>query len=164
MKTTLCALILGLLTVTGSVAEEFRTWTQDGTKRTIVAKISDKKLDDSAARVRTKTGQYVWLQTRDLIAADQDYIKKWVKPVDRLTVRVTGSGKGLKKIEVVAQAGPKTMRVKGKRPSPKPPVDYEVAAGQSFKFEFWAPREYWVRAYENGKLMEEETDKTKTGL
>jgi len=164
MKTTLTAIVAAMLTLTSSLADDFRTWTQNETKRTIVAKINDKKLDDSAVQVRLKTGRYVWLQTVDLVADDQTYIKKWVKPIDRLTVRVTGSGKGMKKIEVVAQAGPKTMKVRGKRPRPKPPIEYEVEAGKTFKFEFWAPREYWVRAYEAGKLIEEETDKSKTGL
>jgi len=164
MKTFLTTLLIGLITSSNTFAEDFRTWTQDRTKRTIVAKITDKKMDDSAARLRTRAGRYVWLQSSDLIPADQDYIKKWVKPIDRLTVRVVGSSRGRKKLEVVAQAGPKTMKVQGKRPRPQRPIEYEVAAGKSFKFEFWAPREYWVRAYESGKLVEEETDKTKTGL
>ena len=149
---------------TNTFAEKFRTWTQDETKRTIVARITDKKLDNSSAQVRTKAGRYIWLRSSDLIAKDQDYIKKWAKPFDRLTGRVKGSRKGRKKIEVVAQAGPKPMKVEGRQPSPKPPVRHQVAAGQMIKFEFWAPGEYWVRAYEDGKLMEEETDKTKTGL
>lgn len=65
---------------------------------------------------------------------------------------------------MVAQAGTKPMKVKGKRPRPPRPIEYEVAAGQTFKFEFWAPKEFWVRAYEGSKSVAEETDKTKTGL
>jgi len=164
MNTKIIATLITTLMLSNLYAEAFRTWTEAETKRTIIAKIKDKKIDDSEAHVLTKDGKSIWLKSVELIKKDQEYIKKWVKPVDHLSVRVVGFKKGSKKLEVIAVAGSQAMKVRGRRPGKKKPIERKLAAGETLKFEYWAPREYWVRAFYGKKMIEEETDKSKTGL
>lgn len=161
LKLTLLTLFITSLCLQ---AESYRKWTEASTKRSIVAKIKDKKLDNSEAQLLTKQGKVMWFKSEDLVSEDQVYIKKWVKPVDHLTVKVIGSKKGGKKLEVTAVAGSQAMKVRCHRGRHKKPLEKKLKVGQTITFEYWAPREYWVRAFYGKKMVDEETEKSKTGL
>lgn len=86
-------------------ASEFRTWTQAASGRTLEAKMTDRKKDYSEAKVVTRAGKVHWLKAIDLVKEDRDYILKWEPEIDHLSVRVVGSRKGQKTIEITAEAG-----------------------------------------------------------
>lgn len=101
MKTILVLILLG----TGVLAADFRTWTQAASGRTIEAKMTDRKKDYSEAKVVTRAGKVHWLKAVNLVKVDRDYILKWEPEIDHLSVRVVGTRKGQKTIEITAEAG-----------------------------------------------------------
>ena len=106
----------------------------------------------------------MWLETTKLVPADQDFIKEWISPTGRLQAKVVASGKksgypGWKKIKVSYSSGASPMVIKwiGDRRR-------NVKAGESGEFTFKVGDDYWVAAYVDGKEVDRETDKIKTGL
>jgi hypothetical protein len=101
-----------LLAITAILhAEPARDWTDATTGRVIRGYITDKKDDASAVQIALVSGRTHWLETARLTAEDRDYIQKWIKPVKRLTVRVTGKGPGYKTITIKATGGGANIRV-----------------------------------------------------
>lgn len=102
MKTI--AIIIAL--ATSAFAEEYRTWTQESSKKTIEAKLLDK--DDSRARIVAKDGKSYWLVVSTLSLVDQAYVKDWQrKPMGfkPLVVREIGKPeKGKATLSVAAQS------------------------------------------------------------
>ena len=150
-------------------AEDFRKWTEAETKRQIEAKIVDKKLDDSGAKLLIKNGKAIWISADKLIPEDQKYIENWIKPVDHISARVVGSGKGWKKVEVTAVAGsrPLTVRAFWKDSGSQPkgyPIVYKLKKGEEKTFTYKASNKYIVRARAGEDLVDEEGWNTKTGL
>lgn len=98
---------------TSSIAEEYRTWTQESSKKTIEAKLLDK--DDSRARIVAKDGKSYWLVVSTLSLADQTYVTNWQrKPMGfkPLVVREIGKPeKGKATISVAAQSWDKSCTV-----------------------------------------------------
>ena len=164
MKAYIITTILLLIAFNSSFASGYRTWTEAVTGRTLEAKITDKKFDNSSAKLFTKKGKSMWIEVKKFIPKDQEYIKKWVKPIDHLTVRVVGTKKGQKKLKVEAVSGSQAMKVVYYRPGRKRNIVKHLKVGESLTIEYWTSRKYWVRAYNGKTLVEEETDKRKTGL
>jgi hypothetical protein len=112
------------------------------------------------------------VKVASLIPADQELVKKWVKPVKHITARVVGSGKGYKTIEVKAIAGYKEMTVKAygaigtwdDRKRGWVPIVHKVAAGKELKFTYRAVPDYWVEGWSDGAIVDEERAGKKTGL
>lgn len=145
-------------------AGDFRTWTEASTKKTIEGTITDKKSDSSAAKIVTKEDRTVWLDASKLTSGDQDFIKKWISPGGRLSAKVIASGKkpgrpGWKQIQVSYAAGATPMTIKWIGKGIR-----EVEAGGQGEFTFKVGDDYWVAAYVDGKEVDRETDKRKTGL
>jgi hypothetical protein len=168
MQFILAPIIL-LLVITRTYAEDYRKWTEAESKRQIEAKIVDKKLDDSEARLLMRDGKALWMTKERLIPEDQKYIEDWIKPVDHITARVVGSGKGRKKVEVTAVAGSRPLVVKafwrdsGEQPKGYPKV-YNLKKGEEKTFTYEASNEYIVRGWSGKDLVDEEGWNTKTGL
>lgn len=150
-------------------AENFRKWTEAESKRQIEAKIVGKRLDGSQANLRMRDGKSVWIETERLIEGDQEYIRNWVKPVDHITARVKGFGKGWKTIEVTAVAGSGPLTVKaywtaqGEQPKGYPKV-FKLGKGEESTFTYKASDEYTVKAWSGKELVDEERWDSKTGL
>jgi hypothetical protein len=68
-------------------AEGPRAWTDEKSGRVIHATLVDKKPDDSSALLRMKDGKEVWIAASRLIADDREWIKKWTKPFQYLTLK-----------------------------------------------------------------------------
>ncbi len=144
---------------------QVRTWTESESKREIVAEITDKKLDSSEAELRLQNGKRVWIKAERLIEADQEHIKKWIKPVDHLKVRVVGSGKGTKKVEVTAVAGSRNLRIVAQRsPNDQRPITRTLKPGEEATFTYDAGNNYVVKAWDGKELVDEESWNKKTGL
>ncbi|MGA0900656.1 MAG: hypothetical protein ACO3SO_09650 [Luteolibacter sp.] len=168
MRFILIPIIL-LLPLTRIYADDFRKWTEAESKRQIEAKIVDKKLDDSEAKLLMRNGKAIWMSKDRLIPEDQKYIEIRIKPVDHISARVVGSGKGRKKVEVTAVAGSRPLVVKafwkdsGKQPKGYPKV-YKLKKGEEKTFTYEASNEYIVRGWSGKDLVDEEGWNTKTGL
>lgn len=67
--------------------EEYRTWTESSTGRTLVAKIMEKAADNSRARLILKKGGSKWLNTSILSKEDQEYVKSWA-PINIPNIRM----------------------------------------------------------------------------
>jgi hypothetical protein len=160
---------LVLLAMTSSFlhAGDFRAWTEASSKRTIEGTITDKKSDSSAAKIVTKEDRTVWLEASKLTPGDQDFIKKWISPGGRLSAKVIASGKGWKELKVSYQSGASPLNVEGHDVWPdrrKGPIRKAIKAGESGEFSYKAHNEYRVIAFSEGKEVDRETDKRKTGL
>ena len=70
-------LLILMIMVTSLRGEEYRTWTESSTGRTLVAKIMEKAADNSRARLILKKGGSKWLNTSILSKEDQEYVKSW---------------------------------------------------------------------------------------
>lgn len=148
-------------------AGDLRKWTQAETKRTIEGTITDKKSDSSSAKIVTVDNRTVWLEVKTLVPEDQEFIKKWIDEDGRLTVRVIASGKGWKELKVSYQSGATPLKVIGQDVWPdkrKGPIVRSIKAGESGEFTYKAHSEYVVRAESEGKEVDCETHKSKTGL
>ena len=166
-------ILLTTLTLFGSIiglhAEGYRKWTEAETKRQIDAKIVDKKLDDSEAKLLMRNGKVIWMSAERLVPEDQKYIKDWFKPVDHISARVVGSSKGRKKVKVTAMAGYRPLIVKaywkdkGSQPEGYPKV-YKLKKGEEKTFTYEASNEYVVKGWSGKELVDEEAWNTKTGL
>ena len=159
--------LLLLLSAACATASDFRKWTEAATKRTIEGTITDKKSDGSSAKIITSDDKTVWLETAKLVPADQEFIKKWIDADGRLTVRVIASGKGWKELKVTYQSGASPLTVVGQDVWPdkkKGPIIRKLKAGETGEFTYKAYNEYVVRASSDGKEVDRETDKKKSGL
>jgi hypothetical protein len=148
-------------------AGDLKKWTQAETKKTIEGTITDKKSDSSSARIVTTDDRTVWLEVKTLVQEDQDYIKKWIDADGRLTVRVIASGKGWKELKVSYQSGATPLTVVAQDVWPdkrKGPLVRKIKAGETGEFIYKAYSEYVVRAESEGKEVDRETDKSKSGL
>jgi hypothetical protein len=151
-----------------SHAEDFRKWTDAESTRQIDAKIVDKKLDNSEAKLLMRDGSSLWLKTARFVKDDQMYIERWVKPVDHITARIVAFGDGWKKIEVTAVAGSRPLTVKaywgtGKEPKGYPKV-VKLKRGEEKSFTYKASNKYRVKGWAGDELVDEERWDTKTGL
>jgi hypothetical protein len=109
MKTIAILLILAL----PAFSDQFRTWTQLGTSKTIDAKIIDK--DEKRVRLATKDSKTPWVNLLSLIADDRDYVEAWKKkPLgwQALKVGMTGNPSGGKTITVEANAWSQAVTVR----------------------------------------------------
>ena len=151
----------------------YRTWTQKETGRTIEAKAVDKKGDGSSIQVFTKRNKRVWLKTSTLSEEDQTYIEEWSKPVDHLSIRVAGSGKGYKLIEITAKAGGYPVRVvTSNQFSDQTPHVQDLDENESLTYKVKLGHKYTVTVYQghpsldeettNIKILDEETNNNKT--
>ena len=160
---------LFLATLSGLRAENYRKWTDAETKQKTEAKIVDKKPDDSEAKLFMRNGKEVWMRKDRLVQEDQEYIENWIYPVDHISARVVGSGKGKKKVEVTAIAGSMPLVVKafwkdlGKQPKGYPKV-YKLKKGEQKRFTYEASNKYVVKAWSGRNLVDAEAWNTKTGL
>ena len=93
MKSVLFPVIaLVSILFTGIRAEETRDWTQAATGKALKGSLQSKSADNSEAKVKRENSDVVVsLKTRDLSAADQDYVKNWSppKPTGIVLKRVT---------------------------------------------------------------------------
>lgn len=151
-------------------AEDYRTWTDEETGRTLEAVMIRKNSTSESAQVRTRADKTFWLKAAKLIEEDREYIKLWVKPEEHLTARIAKSGKKGRTIEVVAKAGSKPMEIKAywrdevnRQPIGYPRV-YKLKKGENRTFTYNAGKRYLVRAFWDGKLVDEEAWNSKTGL
>ncbi len=176
---TICAFVAPLRAAPGDPAPGtggYRLWTQQHTGKQIEGRVKDKKLNGSEVLiVRKSDGRSVWLDAQDLVEADREYIKLWVRPESQVTARVTASGRpGWKKVRVTIISGTEDLEVKitGRLPGPhrfiaglpRPPFSRKVGKGQTVEFEFACGAVYAVEALENGTRVDMETDKIKTAL
>ena len=163
-----------LLFSSGARSEPIRIWTEQETKRKLEARITDKNLSGRRIKVISKSGETHWLELGNLIQKDQEYARNWVKPINHLTVSVVGSRratakekrkgiKGWKKLKIVVVAGAAPIKIQASRLK-KNPIEKKLKAGETITFEHWTGRKYWVRAWHGKKLVDEETDRKKTGL
>lgn len=168
-------LCLVVILVNPAFAAGYRTWTEADSGRTVEAQPIEKKIEGDAILVLTREGKRFWLQTKDLIKKDQEFIKDWVPEVDHLSVRVVGSGKGYKVIEITAKSGGKPMKVVTKNlyRDPSKPHVLKIPAGQTKVYEVKVIRNYTCRAFAGNKvkrkmrfneLVDEESHDKKTGL
>lgn len=109
MKTILIIFAL----ITSAMCDEFRTWTQLGSGKTIQAKIIDK--EPTKARLSMKDGKSHWLEIANFIDADREYITTWKKKplgFDPLSVSVIGKPQvGVKLISVTAKTWDKPAKL-----------------------------------------------------
>ena len=165
----LLTITLLIATLTGVRAEKYRKWTESDSKRQIEAKIIDKKLDDSEAKFLTSTGKRIWIDKGKLIPEDRKYIENWVKPVDHISARVVGSGKGWKNVKIVAVAGSRPLVVKaywreiGKQKKGYPKV-FKLKKGEEKTVVCRVGNNYTVKGFVGRELVEEEKWNRKTGL
>ena len=159
-------LLLLALPLAASGAEPFRIWTEAESGREIEAFLSDVKPDKSQVRLVGKNGKAFWIDTGRLVKADQDLVKKWVKPMDHLSARVIASGDGWKRIEVKAEAGTQPLKVVARRRigDRTPAVVKNIKPGGRVEFTYKASNEYIVKVYAGKKVVETESWKTKKGL
>ncbi|MBX3739652.1 MAG: hypothetical protein KF712_01570 [Akkermansiaceae bacterium] len=155
---------------------EVRTWTQLGTGKEIIGRLSSKLLDGSKALiVRQDNGKSVWLEAKDLIEADREYIRLWIASQNQVTARIVAFGNpGWKKVKTKIVAGnkPLVVHVTGAVPPPVhqiaglpvPPFTRTVEKGKTLEFEFGSGSVYSVNAQADGVTVDCETDKIKTGL
>jgi hypothetical protein len=143
-------------------ADEFRTWTEESTKRKIEAKIEEK--DDKAGTVLLllKSMKSVKIDVSKLVEEDRKYVKEWEKPIspqDQLTVRIVKSGisRG-KRVEVDVKAGKVDVVVSG------PGLRENVEAGKRELFQLDVPDRYtFTLTDSNGAQIDQETALKKTG-
>ena len=149
--------------------EPFRQWKEADGKRSIEAKIVDKRLDDTAARLVLKGGKSLWIEAKVLIKEDQDYIKNWIKRTKHIKAKPVAMGKGWKRIKIEATAGSRDLvvkaywRSKGKQPKGYPKV-FKLKKGEEKIIEVKVGPEYMVRGYHKKEIVDEEKWNTKTGL
>lgn len=146
-------------------AEEFRDWTKAETEQVISAKIVGKRIDNTGVHLRLKNGRAYWVEAKDLIEADREFIKAWVKPVDHIQTRVVSSGKGYKVVEITAEAGNKDLLIKaywdeGDSHSKK----YRLKKGEMRTFTYRAGHKYRVEALAGDEVVDAEKWNKKTGL
>ena len=169
MKILLITLISATFSTFAS-ADDFRTWTQQATGKTISAKIIDKKPDDSAAHLNLKNGKCVWVKTESLGWEDKEFIEAWKKmPLGFHFLTVTLSGTkvqkgGYKMINVVARSHDEPLICKVYASvSDESPEEFEVASGSTSKLTFEVRHNYRVTLEdEDGELIDEETSRKKT--
>ena len=98
-------------------------WTEASTKRQIVAELKEKDDEKGTVTLRLKPpkvgkpGKIVTLPVSRLVKEDQEYVKNWIEQIpdiDKLTVRVVGSGRNKgKRVEVDVKAGRTDVVVSG---------------------------------------------------
>lgn len=161
MKMLLAAIVIIL--VSQSVkADEFRTWTEEATKRKIEAKIIEKDEKTGTITLALKSLKHVKLDVSKLIEEDQKYIREWSKlivPEDQLTVRVVKSGisRG-KRVEVDVKAGKLDVLVSGHT------LVAKVKAGERKIFQIEVPDNYTFKLTDaSGNLIDQESALKKTG-
>lgn len=142
-------LCITLILIQPSFAEDFRTWTDVSSGRTLSAKIIKKKIKGDAAYVEIKGGKRVWLQAKELSKEDQKFINDWVKPVDHLSVRVVGTGKGYKIVEITANAGVRPMKVVTWKPIGRKKKAHvmKLGTGETKVYRVKVVRNYDCKAY-----------------
>jgi len=169
MKTLLIALVSATFATFAS-ADDFRDWTQLATGKVISAKILDKKADNSAVRLTLKSGKTPWVQAKDLITEDRDFIENWVRmPLGFRFLSVTLSGMGVqkggkKKINVVARAHDEnlicTVYASARGLSSE---EFEVSPGSTAELVFEVRHDYRVTIEnEDGEIIDVETSRKKT--
>ena len=166
MKTLLLLVIAALSLV--ARAEEFRIWTQKETGRTLEAKMLDKRVDNSEAKLLMKNGRAVWVKSKTLSDQDQEYIKNWVREAkDILSARVIGSKRGGRKhveVTVVANAKPLKIVCYGTATATgDAALTKDVEANGKAVFDFWSGVKYRVEAWSGNELVDVETNARKTG-
>lgn len=79
LRHLIIAFVIGLSSQV--VAEESRNWTQASSGKAISGTLLSKSAENSEAQIKRKdNGAEVLLKTKDLSAADQDYVKNWKEP------------------------------------------------------------------------------------
>jgi len=152
-----------------------RTWTQKSSGKTIEARPSFKNSDSSEIHVINGKGKTLRLKTATLSDDDQEFIKEWTPPVEHLTVRIVGSGKGYKMIEIEAKAGSHPIEVKTKPTHPYQTThSQKIAKGKSMTYRVKVKPEYTATALKGTKNnkggmtysepLDQETHHRKTGL
>lgn len=162
MKTAV--LIFAMIGI-ASADETSRKWT-DTQGRSIEGKLVAKT--DTTASVQLASSKVVELPIDKLDADSKAYVTaatliKEIAPDDLVSARVSGMGKGKKTIEVVAKAGTKELTVVATVGS-KVRGRYVIKPGDSKTFEFSASDEYIVTGSIDGKVVDTEDSRKKTGL
>lgn len=174
MKKTAIILMAMALACPITKAEEFRTWTEEATKRKVEAKILEKDDKLGNVTVMLKNLKSLKLEVSKLVKEDQKYIKEWqmaVNPQDQLTIRVvkSGSSRG-KRVEVDVTASKSDVVVSGGCNggggcSAHSPLKKTVKAGQRGSFQIEVCDKYTFTAKDaEGNLIDQETDLKKTGI
>jgi len=143
-------------------------WTEADGKRKIEACIIDKGLDGGGARLALRNGKTFWIEAEKLSKMDREYIRDWVKPMDHITAKLIGSGKGRKKVKVKIVAGTQDLVIKAyyteKKKQPKGyPKIFNVKRGETSEFTYTAGNDYIIKAFHNKKEIEFESWRKKTG-
>ena len=167
MKALLTAIVMALVSQTVN-ADEFRTWTEEATKRKIEAKILEK--DDKAGTVSLllKNLKSVKFDVSKLTEEDQKYVKDWSKlitPEDQLTVRVVASGisRG-KRVEVDVKASKSDVVVSGGCDAGCHRLKKNVKVGERGLFQIEVHDKYtFTLNGADGNLIDQETALKKTG-
>lgn len=154
----------------------FRSWTDAATARTFRGKLMDKKADGSSALIaRPGNAKSVWLDAGKLSAADQFYIRYWIRASEQVKAGLTAHGRpGWKRVKATIKAGiePLVVTVTGQIPPPhpqiaglpRPPFTRLVATGETMEFEFASGTDYVVEATARGKVVCRQEDTEKEGL
>jgi len=150
--------------------DQFRTWTEEATKRTIEAKILRRDDKDNTVTILLKSMKTVTLDISKLIEEDQEYAKGWSKaiaPRDQLTVRVVASGqsRGGKRVEVDVKASKSDVVVSGGCDAGCHSLKKTVKAGERGLFQIEVHDKYTFTVNDqNGKFIDQETALKKTGV
>jgi hypothetical protein len=143
--------------------DQFRTWTEEATKRTIEAKILERDDKKNTVTLQLKSMKNVVLDTSKLTEKDQEFVKDWkkyVEPKNQLTVRIVKSGisRG-KRVEVDVQAGKFDVVVSGHS------LSSTIKAGERKLFQVEVPDKYTFTLNDtDGNLVDQESALRKTGL
>ncbi|MCF7674906.1 MAG: hypothetical protein K9N23_04125 [Akkermansiaceae bacterium] len=172
MRTLLVALLL-IVPFFSVYSEEFRLWHENGTERTIVARLVGKDDTAETASLMLKNTKTIKMDIAKLSEEDQEYINKWMKPIapkDQLTVRVVKSGNlpgGYTKelaIDIVAGADDVQLEASCEC-SAGEKIQETISAGETRTFPLSCHNRYIVRLYaEDLTLLDEETSTKKTGV
>jgi hypothetical protein len=155
-------------------AEVFREWTQAETGNKIQAAIIGKDENKNKVTLRMNTGAVHVIDVDQLSDADKKYIELWMPPQEQLTCIITGKPqKGQKAVRITAIAGPHDMTlVLHTRPIPgttypepdiETPWTYNIKAGSTFDKVITMENNYKVTAYWDGKKVDHESYREKTG-
>ena len=168
MKTLLTAIVIALVSQTAN-ADEFRTWTEEATKRKIEAKIVEKDEKAGTVSLVLKSLNSVKLDVSKLSEDDQKYVKGWsksIRPEDQLTVRVVASGqsRGGKRVEVDVKASKTDVVVSGGCDAGCHRLRKAVKAGERGLFQIEVHDKYtFTLNGADGNFIDQETALKKTG-